>query len=208
MPAGGLHPPHHPLEGLTPAEQAGHERPTHPDDGAISGNPRGQSRCAAVLPHGRFLRDVLSGCGGRLCGAGYRADQARHASGRADPDVRRAGPCRRKLSSDPDPQGVPGRHRRTDGGPGRGQEARLEIGRRARRGAAGHAGYADRGIAARSPAAQFSGQFRQRARRLGAGLGRHLDRRIPCHGLHAAPAGAGTGPPRPARAAGPRGHAP
>ena len=55
-----LHRPRHPLrQGTTPNDKARHERSTHPDDGAIPCDPRGQSRRIAVLSHGRFLRDVL-----------------------------------------------------------------------------------------------------------------------------------------------------
>ena len=47
-------------------------------------------------------------------------------------------------------RGLPGRGLRADRGPGRGQEARRQVGGAARRGAPRHAGHADRGRAARS----------------------------------------------------------
>ena len=74
----------------------------HADDRPISGDQGGQCRLPAVLPHGRFLRAVLRGRRDRLARARHRAHQARQASRRGHPDVRRAGPCRRRLSPAPD----------------------------------------------------------------------------------------------------------
>ena len=74
----------------------------HAHDRPISGDQGGQRRLPPVLPHGRFLRAVLRGCGDRLARARHRADQARQAFGRGHSHVRRAGPCRRRLSPAPD----------------------------------------------------------------------------------------------------------
>ncbi len=74
----------------------------HAHDRPISGDQGGQRRLPPVLPHGRFLRAVLRGRRDRLARARHRAHQARQASGRGHPDVRRAGACRRRLSPAPD----------------------------------------------------------------------------------------------------------
>ena len=62
--------------------------------------------------------------------------------------------------------------------PGRGQEARRQVGGRARRGAGDHARHADRGRAARCAQPQLSRRHRRGAGRAGAGLARSLDRRL------------------------------
>ena len=69
----------------------------HAHDRPISGDQGGQCRLPPVLSHGRFLRAVLRGRRDRLARARHRADQARQASGRGHPHVRRAGACRRRL---------------------------------------------------------------------------------------------------------------
>ena len=139
----------------------------------------------AVLPDGRFLRDVLRRRRGRLARARHRAHQARQASGRRHSDVRRAHPRRRPVSAEADRQGPSRRRLRAGRGPGRGQEARVEIGRPPQRHPAGHAGHADRGRAAGARRQQLSrrrcppARRRRRGRPVRARLDRHLDRRVP-----------------------------
>ena len=154
----------------------------HAHDGPILGDQGGQRRLSPVLPHGRFLRAVLRGRRDRLARSWHRAHQARQASRRRHPHVRRARPCRRRLSPAPDRGRSPGGGVRADRGPGRGQEARAEGGGAPRRRPPGHAGHAHRGDAARCPRPQFphrpvpgARQGRQRAR-LRSRLARYLDR--------------------------------
>ena len=116
----------------------------HADDGAIPRDQGRQSRAAAVLPDGRFLRAVLRGRRDRLQDARHRADQARQASGHGYPDVRRAGGTLRGLSASPDRAGPSRRGVRADRGSGRGARARQQERGAPRRGAAGDAGHADR----------------------------------------------------------------
>ena len=125
------------------------------DDGAVYRDQGGQPGFAAVLSHGRLLRAVLRGRRDRLARARHRAHQARQAPGPRHPDVRRAGACRRRLSAEADRRRLPRRRLRADGGSGRGQEARLEIGGQARRHPAGDPGHHHRGPAARA----FGGQL-------------------------------------------------
>ena len=120
------------------------------DDGAVYRDQGGEPGFAAVLPHGRFLRAVLRRCGGGEPRARHRAHQARQASGPGHPDVRRAGACRRRLSAEADRAGLPRRGLRADRGPGRGEEARRQVGGAARRGPAGDARHHHRGEAARA----------------------------------------------------------
>ena len=158
------------------------------DDGAIHRDQGRQSGLPAVLPDGRFLRDVLRGRRDRLARARHRAHQARQASGPRHPDVRRAGHARRRISAPADRARPPRRGVRTARGPGRGEEARRQERGAARRGAPGHARHAHRRHAARCQAQQLPARHRARARFVGrrgrplrAGLDRHLDRRIPHH---------------------------
>ena len=131
---------------------------------------------------------------------------------RGHPDVRRAGAQPRGLSVAADPPGLQGRGLRADRGSGRGQEARRQVGGRARRGAGHHARHPDRGFAARCAQPQLSRRHRRGAGRAGAGLARSLDRRLrhpaagagaACRGVGAAGArrGAGARPAAGARAA-------
>ena len=184
--------------------ETGHQRYRghHPDDGAIPQDQGGARGRPAVLPHGRFLRDVLRrrGAGGRR--PRHRPDQARQAPGRGYPDVRRPGPRRRGLPADPDPQGLPGRCLRADGGPGGGKKTRLQGGGQARGGAPGDAGHPDRGHPAGCPAPQLPRRLGRGPGRGRAGLGRCLDRRPHGGGDGARRAGAGTGPDRAQRGAG------
>ncbi len=112
---------------------------------------------SGVLPDGRFLRAVLRRCGEGLGGARHRADQARPASRRRHQDVRRAGAQPRGLPVAADPPELQGRGVRADRGSGRSQEARRQVGGRARRGAGHHAGHPDRGRAARCAQPQLPG---------------------------------------------------
>ena len=158
----------------------------HADDGAIPRDQGRQSRATAVLPDGRLLRAVLRGCRDRLEGARHRADQARQASGRGHPDVRRAGGTLRGLSASPDRAGPSRRGLRADRGSGRGAGARQQERGAPRRGAAGDAGHADRRHAARRPGQQLSAGDRAGARLRGrrphrARLDRHFDLRIHRH---------------------------
>ena len=164
----------HPCPTATPCDP----RRRHADDAPVPGDQGGASRPSAVLPHGRFLRAVLRRCGQGLGGARHRADQARPASGRRHQDVRRAGAQPRGLPVAPDPPGLQGRRLRAGRGSGRGQEARRQVGGRARRGAGHHARHADRGFAARRAQPQLSRRHRRGAGRAGAGLARPLDRRL------------------------------
>ena len=152
------------------------------DDGAIFRDQGGQSGLPAVLPHGRLLRAVLRGRGDRQPRARHRADQARQARGRGHPHVRRADRARRRLSPAADRARPSRRRLRANGGPRRGEEARREIGRPARRRAAGHAGHDHRGAAAgarprqsaaRGPAREGRGRDALRPR-----LARHFHRRV------------------------------
>ena len=85
--------------------------------------------------------------------ARHRAHQARQASRPRHPDVRRAGPSRRRISPPPDRARPSRRGLRAARGPGRGEEARRQERGAARRGAPGHARHAHRGHAARRAAA-------------------------------------------------------
>jgi hypothetical protein len=175
------------------------------DDGAVSRDQGRASRCAAVLPDGGFLRAVLRRRRGGGGGARHRADETRPASGAGHSHVRGAGACGRGVSADADPQGVPGRGLRADGGPGRGAAARGEGGGPARGGAAGHAGHADRGQPLGGPAGELAGGLRRDPRRGGHGLGRRLDGRTGGRPLPAAAAGADARPAGAARGAAARG---
>ena len=86
---------------------------------------------------------------------------------------------------DADPQGLPGRGLRADGGPGRGAEARGEVGGPPRGGAAGHAGDADRGQPAGGAAAQLPRRLRRGARRWRLRLGRRVHGRSDGHDVPA-----------------------
>ena len=77
----------------------------------------GASGRAGVLPHGRLLRAVLRGRGGRGRRTRHRADPARRARRQADPDVRRAAARRGGVSRPADPPRLPRRGGRADGGP-------------------------------------------------------------------------------------------
>ena len=120
----------------------------------------GASGCAAVLPDGRFLRNVLRRCGGRGDGAGYRADPPRRACRAAHRHVRRAGGGRGRLSGPADPARLSRGGLRADGRP---EAAHRQGTDPPRSGAAGHARHADRGRAAGGRAAQSAA---------GAGAGR------------------------------------
>ena len=156
----------------------------HAVDGAVPGDQGRQSGLPAVLPHGRLLRAVLRGRGGGRAGARHRAHQARQASGRGHPHVRRADPSRRRVPAAADPPGLPRRRVRAAGGPGGGEEARLQGGGAPRRGAPRHARHADRGQPARRQGAQLSDRPVRRPeggageRDDRAGLARHLHRRV------------------------------
>ena len=118
--------------------------------------------------------------------------------------MRRAGPCRRGLPPDPDPQGLPGRSLRADGGSGGGKETRREIRGGPRGGPSGDRGHADRGKPARSPTPQLSHRLCRGARRGRPRLDRRLHRRPHGHALHPRRARADAGAARPARGAGRR----
>ena len=125
-------------------------RAPHADDGAVSRNQGGQSGLPAVLPDGRLLRAVLRRRGGREPRARHRADQARQARRRGHPHVRRADRARRRLPQPADRAGPSRRGLRAARGPGRGEKARREVGRPARRRAARDARHDHRGAAARA----------------------------------------------------------
>ena len=160
----------------------------HADDGTVSGNQGGQSGPAAVLPNGRFLRAVLRGCRDRLARARHHADQARQASGRRHPDVRRSGGTLGRLSASPDRAGFPGRSLRADGRSGRRARPRQQERGAPRRRAAGDAGDVDRRHAARCADQQLPARDRADARlgRRGSAracLDRYFDVGIHRHGM-------------------------
>ena len=133
-------------------------RAPHADDGAIFRNQGGQSGLPAVLPDGRLLRAVLRRRGNREPGARHRPHEARQARGRGHPHVRRAGRARRRLPQPADRARPSRRRLRADGRPGGGEKAGTEVGRQARRRAAGHAGHDHRGTAARARPGASSGR--------------------------------------------------
>ena len=156
------------------------------DDGTVPRDQGSQSRPAAVLSHGRFLRDVLRGRRNRFACARHRADQARQASGRRYPDVRRAGGTRRRLSAPADRPRPSRRGVRADGRPRRRPQARQQERGPARRRAAGDARHADRRQPARRPRQQLPAGncahprlLRRRPHR--SGVDRYLDRGIHGH---------------------------
>ena len=138
------------FESGPPAEGAA---PRHARDGAIHRDQGRQSGLPAVLPDGRFLRAVLRGRRDRRARARHRADQARQASRPRHPDVRRAGPSRRRISPPPDRDRPSRRGVRAARGPRRGEEARRQERGAARRHPPGHARHAHRGHAARRASA-------------------------------------------------------
>ncbi len=97
--------------------------------------------------------------------------------------MRRAGARGRRLPAEADHARLPRRRLRTGRRPGRGEEARLEIGGEARRRAASDARHADRGKAPLALRIQLSDGARPHSRRLrsaaGARLDRHLHRHLP-----------------------------
>ena len=80
-----------------------------------------------------------------------------------------------------DPQGLPGRGLRADGGPGRGAQARREVGGPPRGRPPRHPRHADRGEPARGAPAQLPRRLGRGARRGRLRLGRRLDRRPDGH---------------------------
>ena len=136
-----------------------------------------------VLPHGRFLRIVFRGFRRRLAGARHHADEARQASRRGYSDVRRAGRARQRLSAKADRARPSRRGLRAARRPRRGEEARRQIRRAARRDAARHPRHHHRGDAARSRPPK---RLRGAGARFGAGrrlalwarLRRYFDRRL------------------------------
>ena len=171
-------------------------------DGPVSGNQAGQSGLPFVLPDGRFLRVVLRRRAPGISRARHRADQARPASGRGYPHVRRAGPCRRGLSLAPDPERLPRRRLRTDGRPRRGEETRQQRAGPPRRGAGGDAGHAHRRRAARCAPAQLPGRAGGGAGRSRDGLARHLDGRLSRPARHGSGSGLHPGAARSRRTSG------
>ena len=77
---------------------AGRRGPRHAGDGAVRRDQGRQSRLPAVLPDGRFLRDVLRRRRGRLARARHRAHQAREISRQGCAAVRRSRRPRRRIS--------------------------------------------------------------------------------------------------------------
>ncbi len=179
-------------------------RARHADDGTVPRDQGRQSRAAAVLPDGRFLRIVLRGCRNRLANARHRADQARQASGAGYPDVRRAGGALRGLSAPAD-RGRPSRRGlRADRRPGRGAQARQQERGAPRRGAAGDAGHADRRHPARRQGQQLSAGDRARARLRRRRphrpcLDRHFHVRVHRHGMRDRRTGGDAGAHQPQR---------
>ena len=115
---------------------------------------------------------------------GIALDQARQASGRRHPDVRRAGGAVGRISPPPDRPRPPRRRLRADRGSGRGEEARRQVGGAAGRDPPGHARHHHRGDAARAGAGPTSCSPSPRMRASDARstyrprLRRHLDRRF------------------------------
>ena len=185
------------------AGRGAHDRDA--DDGAVSEHQGRASGRAPVLPDGRLLRTVLRRRGRRLRRPRHRPHHPRRARGRAHPHVRRSRPLLRGLPPRPHPPGPPRRHLRADGGPGRGEEARLQVRRAARGGPPRHPGHPDRGRPAGRAQQQLPRGLGRDPGRGGARLGRHLDRRVPRHVRPPRPPRARAGAPRPAGGHRPRG---
>ncbi len=98
-----------------------------------------------------FFDDAVAG----LAGARHSAHQARQAPGRRYPDVRRAGHPLRRISAEAHRLRLPGGNLRAARRPRRGQEARRQVGRQARRHPSGDARHDHRGNAARRGDQQF-----------------------------------------------------
>ena len=146
--AGAAKPLH---RGACPPRPIARRRRCLPRHGAVVRRQGGKPRRAAVLPHGRFLRNVLRRRRGRRGGARHRADQPRRARRTADRHVRRAGACRRSLSRPADPPRLPRGRGRADGGP---QDPHRQGADPPRGGAADHPRHADRRRAAGAGPAQ------------------------------------------------------
>ena len=83
VPAPAWHPAQAPRRRRSARSQPLDDNPNRlADDGAVPGDQGAASRCAAVLPDGRLLRDVLRRRRGGERRARHRADQARPASRR------------------------------------------------------------------------------------------------------------------------------
>ena len=78
-----------------------------------------QPDCLLFYRMGDFYELFFEDAVAAAAGARHRADQARQASGRGHPHVRRADPSRRRVSAAADPAGLPRRRVRAAGGPGR-----------------------------------------------------------------------------------------
>ncbi len=113
---------------MTPHPSAGPSRPRvarrRPERPARRRRWRNGSTLKAQHPDallffrmGDFYELFFERRGGGGGGARHRADRARRARRRADPDVRRARACGRGLSRPPDPPRFSRRRRRADGGP-------------------------------------------------------------------------------------------
>ena len=163
-------------------------RARDPHDGAVHRDQGRQSGLPAVLPDGRFLRDVLRRRRDRLARARHHAHQARQASGPRHPDVRRAGGARRRISASPDRARPPRRGLRAARGPGRGAQARAKsvVRRDVMRLVTPGTLTEDTLLDAKRnnyllAVARARALLRRRRHPLRAGLDRHFDRRIPHH---------------------------
>ena len=117
------------------------EKP-EPASGAFSASPMmaqyieikaANPDCLLFYRMGDFYEMFFEDAEIAVAGARHRPHQARQASGPRHPDVRRADPRRRRVPPEADRPRSPRRGLRADRGPGRGEEARLQVGRPPRR---------------------------------------------------------------------------
>ena len=147
--------------------------PPHARDAAVSAHQGAASRCASLLPHGRFLRAVLRRCRRGRPPAGHHPHGARAFGWQAHSDGRRAVPCGGRLPCQAGGEGPRRGHLRADRRSGHRQRAGG-----AARGADRHARHAG---GRRSPCAgsgQRIGRRQAGGRRLGLRVAEPLLRRF------------------------------
>ena len=142
-----------------------------PDDVPVSQDQGGARRRSSLLPHGRFLRDVLRRRRRGIRSAGHCFDETRADERREHTDVRSSRTFRIGLLEPIDQEGVQGSGLRTDRRSRRGEEARPDCGRRPRSRSDHHARNSDRRDAAGCSSSQLFGGGFHRAGRFCIGLG-------------------------------------